>query len=257
MVPFLRSHPEMTLQHDNATSHIAHSVISCKTGICPDLKPIEHVWDLLNLTFYFKPGECTWLNLSFIFLLSLTGCSLSEVGGVLSERQTLSSELTQLVQEEHRLDELIQSCTQEVKRMTESSHNQKFAYVTYQDLRQDRGLRDQTVIVVKAPSETKLEVPDPQESLQVHLTSTKGPIDVFLCPDESTTDSPVKNSSFGVKESSSPFMKVLNDASSSLSGPAVTVTSLSPITSPFTSLLQQTEDQIPCSEGPFINLLCN
>ncbi|XP_052003301.1 transcription factor E2F3-like [Xyrauchen texanus] len=182
------------------------------------------------------------------------GCSLSEVGGVLSERQTLSSELTQLVQEEHRLDELIQSCTQEVKRMTESSHNQKFAYVTYQDLRQDRGLRDQTVIVVKAPSETKLEVPDPQESLQVHLTSTKGPIDVFLCPDESATDSPVKNSSFGVKESSSPFMKVLNDASSSLSGPAVTVTSLSPITSPFTSLLQQTEDQIPCSEGPFISL---
>lgn len=134
-----------------------------------------------------------------VFLLR--GCSLSEVDGVLSERETLSSEITQLVEEERKLDELIQSCTHEVKRMTESSHNQKypysaqkqrpvslsvfvavvccdecefmflysslttltFAYVTYQDLRRDRKLRDQTVIVVKAPSETKLEVPDPQE----------------------------------------------------------------------------------------------
>nr|XP_055066755.1 transcription factor E2F3-like [Misgurnus anguillicaudatus] len=182
------------------------------------------------------------------------GCSLSEVGGVLSERETLSSEITQLVEEERRLDELIQSCTQEVKRMTESSHSQKFAYVTYQDLRQDRGLRDQTVIVVKAPSETKLEVPDPQEGLQVHLTSTKAPIDVFLCPDENTVESPVKNGNCGIKGNSSPFMKVLDDASSSRSGPAVTVTSLSPITSPFTSLLQQTEDQIPSNEGPFISL---
>lgn len=56
------------------------------------------------------------------------GCSLSEVGGVLCERQTLSSEITQLVEEERKLDELIQSCTQEVKRMTESSHNQKYPY---------------------------------------------------------------------------------------------------------------------------------
>ncbi|XP_052000232.1 transcription factor E2F3-like [Xyrauchen texanus] len=179
------------------------------------------------------------------------GCSLSDVGSVLSQRQTLSSEITQLVQEERRLDELIQSCTQEVKRMTESSPNQKFAYVTYQDLRHDRGLRDQTVIVVKAPSETKLVVPDPQEGLQMHLTSTKGPIDVFLCPDENPTDSPVKNGSCVVKGSSSPFMKVLDDTSS---GPAVTVTSLSPITSPYTSLLQQTEDQIPCNEAPLISL---
>lgn len=37
------------------------------------------------------------------------------------------------------------------------------AYVTYQDLRQDHSLKDQTVIVIRAPPETKLEVPDPQE----------------------------------------------------------------------------------------------
>lgn len=55
-------------------------------------------------------------------------------------------------------------------------------------------------------------------------------------------------------ETSLPAFSPSLDASSSRSGPAVTVTSLSPITSPFTSLLQQTEDQIPNNEGPFITL---
>ncbi|XP_026881370.2 transcription factor E2F3 [Electrophorus electricus] len=179
------------------------------------------------------------------------GCNLAEVGGALTQKQSLSSEVARLVQEERRLDELIQSCTQDVKLMTESSSGQKFAYVTYQDLRRDRSLRDQTVIVVRAPSETKLEVPDPQEGLQVHLTSTKGPIDVFLCPDENTPDSPVKTEEPGLNGNSSPFVKVLEDRGS---GPAVTVTSLSPITSPFTSLLQQTEDQIAYGEAPLSGL---
>ena len=40
VVPFLQAHPDMTLQHDNATSHPAHSVVY--------LNPIEHVWGLLD-----------------------------------------------------------------------------------------------------------------------------------------------------------------------------------------------------------------
>ncbi|KAF4087663.1 hypothetical protein AMELA_G00073160 [Ameiurus melas] len=191
------------------------------------------------------------------------GCNLSEVGGVLTHKQTLSSEVAQLVQEERRLDEMIQRCTQEVKQMTESSHSQKYPFfMLLQDddssllgyLRRDHSLKDQTVIVVRAPPETKLEVPDPQEGLQVHLTSTKGPIDVFLCPDENTPNSPVKNENSSMNGNSSPFMKVLEDTNSSRSGPAVTVTNLSPITSPYTSLLQQTEDQNSYSEPPFISL---
>lgn len=38
-----------------------------------------------------------------------------------------------------------------------------YAYVTYQDIKQLGNLRDQTVIVVKPPTDTKLEVPDPDE----------------------------------------------------------------------------------------------
>ncbi|EHB18188.1 Transcription factor E2F3 [Heterocephalus glaber] len=49
------------------------------------------------------------------------------------------------------------------------------AYVTFQDIRKITGHQDQTVIVVKAPPETRLEVPDSTESLQIHLASTQAP----------------------------------------------------------------------------------
>ncbi|XP_071324280.1 transcription factor E2F3-like isoform X2 [Trachinotus anak] len=193
------------------------------------------------------------------------GCSLLEVEGALSQRQRLTAEVSALGEEEQRLEQLIQRCSLDMRHMSELPSNQKHAYVTYQDIKQLGNLRDQTVIVVKAPTDTKLEVPDPDESLSIHLTSTKGPIEVLLCPDEENDPrSPVKNGNTDIN-GNSPFLKVLQDpsctntsSSPALAPPssssAVSVTTLSPISSPFTSLLQQTDDQIPSSLGPFLNL---
>ncbi len=50
VVPFVQAHPDMTLQHDNATSHIARSVrhfLPWKMK-SPELNLIEHVWYLLD-----------------------------------------------------------------------------------------------------------------------------------------------------------------------------------------------------------------
>lgn len=38
-----------------------------------------------------------------------------------------------------------------------------YAYVTYHDIRGIQSFEDQTVIAIKAPPETRLEVPDPKE----------------------------------------------------------------------------------------------
>ncbi|XP_034467569.1 transcription factor E2F3-like [Hippoglossus hippoglossus] len=193
------------------------------------------------------------------------GCSLLEVEGALSQRQRLTAEVSALGEEEQRLEQLIQRCSLDMRHMSDLQSNQKYAYVTYQDMKQLGNLKDQTVIVVKAPTDTKLEVPDPDESLSVHLTSTKGPIEVLLCPDEENDPrSPVKNGNTDIN-GNSPFLKVLQDPSCTANSPgntlalpsstsAVSVTTLSPISSPYTSLLQQTEDQIPASLGPFLNL---
>ncbi|XP_036606410.1 transcription factor E2F3 isoform X1 [Trichosurus vulpecula] len=184
------------------------------------------------------------------------GCSLSDDGGMLAQCQGLSKEVTELSQEEKKLDELIQSCTLDLKLLTEDSENQKLAYVTYQDIRKISGLKDQTVIVVKAPPETRLEVPDPLESLQIHLSSNQGPIEVYLCPEENETHSPVK--SYNQDHNGNIPKCSSKDVASTNSGHAdcsITMANLSPLASP-TNLLQQTEDQIPSNlEGPFVNLL--
>uniref|UniRef100_A0A3Q4HWY9 E2F transcription factor 3 n=1 Tax=Neolamprologus brichardi TaxID=32507 RepID=A0A3Q4HWY9_NEOBR len=176
------------------------------------------------------------------------GCSLLEVEGALSQRQRLTAEVSALADEEQRLEQLIQRCSLDMRHMSELPGNQKYPFVNIKQ----GSLRDQTVIVVKAPTDTKLEVPDPEESLSIHLTSTKGPIEVLLCPDEENDPrSPVKNGNTDIN-GNSPFLKVLQGWFQMDS--TVSVTTLSPISSPYTSLLQQTEDQIPSSLGPFLNL---
>ncbi|XP_017265298.1 transcription factor E2F3 [Kryptolebias marmoratus] len=192
------------------------------------------------------------------------GCSLSEVDGALSQRQSLTAEVSALGEEEQRLEQLIQKFSLDIRDLSELPCNQKYAYISYQDIKQLDSLTDQTVIVIKAPTDTKLEVPDPDESLSIHLTSTKGPIEVLLRRDEENEMSPVKNGSTDIN-GNSPFLKVqdfscTSTSSSSFVSPptsssAVSITTLSPISSPYTSLLQQTEDQIQSSQGPFLNLV--
>ncbi|XP_077455599.1 transcription factor E2F3-like isoform X2 [Stigmatopora argus] len=181
------------------------------------------------------------------------GCSLLEVEGSLNQRQRLTAEVSALAEEEQKLDQLIQRCTLDAKHMSESPSNEKYAYVTCEDMNQLGNLQDQTVIVVKAPKDTKLEVLDPEEGLSIHLTSTKGPLEVLLCPDVNDHSSPVKNGSMDIN-GNSPFLKVFQDSTSPGAATAVSVNSLSPISSQFTSLLQHTEDQMPSSLGPFLNL---
>lgn len=106
----------------------------------------------------------------------------------------MRKELADLERAERSLDGLIHASSAQLKHLTESKDSQRLGYVTYQDIRSISSLRDQTVIAVKAPAETTLEVPDVAGgTLQIYLKSKNGPIEVYLCPEEGLEDaSPVK-----------------------------------------------------------------
>ncbi|NXF18334.1 E2F6 factor, partial [Rhodinocichla rosea] len=122
------------------------------------------------------------------------GNSLDQLIGKAPEQQNLKDELSDLTAMEEALDELIKNCAHQIFELTDDKENAKypfnsciilthdFAYVTYQDIRSIQAFQEQIVIAIKAPEETKLEIPVPKDDhIEVHVKSTKGPIDVYLC----------------------------------------------------------------------------
>ncbi|XP_027584833.1 transcription factor E2F1 [Pipra filicauda] len=125
--------------------------------------------------------------------------------GAPGRHRLLEKELRELQAAERQLDELIQMCTVQLRLLTEDPANQHAAYVTCQDLRSIVDPSEQMVMVIKAPPETQLQVSDPAEAFQVSMRSTQGPIDVFLCPEDSSgVCSPVKSPFKASTEDSSP-----------------------------------------------------
>ncbi|XP_075606732.1 transcription factor E2F6 isoform X4 [Balearica regulorum gibbericeps] len=112
----------------------------------------------------------------------IQGSNLDQVVGKAPEQQNLKDELSDLSAMEEALDELIKDCAHQLFELTDDKENAKLAYVTYQDIRSIQAFQEQIVIAIKAPEETKLEIPIPKEDcIEVHVKSTKGPIDVYLC----------------------------------------------------------------------------
>ncbi|XP_076013418.1 transcription factor E2F2 [Genypterus blacodes] len=186
--------------------------------------------------------------------------------------RSLRKELGDLERAERSLDEMIQSSSAQLKHLTEHKDNKRLGYVTYQDIRSIGSLREQTVIAVKAPAETKLEVPDAgQGSLQIYLKSKNGPIEVYLCPEEGLEDaSPVKSAvtpkrefppplcppsaptvvppSYDIKEE--PVEAALSTAVAAASSSSASTSALLDVERLLglpPSLLQITEDQLGCN----------
>ncbi|XP_062315853.1 transcription factor E2F1 [Osmerus eperlanus] len=117
-------------------------------------------------------------------------------GASVARHRDLQKEVSHLTEAEDKLDELITKCNLQLRLLTEDSQNKKLGYVKCQDLRKSFDSPDQLVMVIRAPPETQMQVSEPSEGYQVSLKSTRGPIDVFLCPDDSSgVCSPVTGSS--------------------------------------------------------------
>uniref|UniRef100_A0A3P9J8R3 THAP-type domain-containing protein n=1 Tax=Oryzias latipes TaxID=8090 RepID=A0A3P9J8R3_ORYLA len=94
----------------------------------------------------------------------------------------IQKEVNNLKLVEDTLDSLIKSCAQQLFDLTDDLQNSALAFVTHEDISRLQVFQEQTVMVVKAPEETKLEVPPPKEdSIQVHLKADRGPIMVMTC----------------------------------------------------------------------------
>ncbi|XP_041727422.1 transcription factor E2F4 [Coregonus clupeaformis] len=120
------------------------------------------------------------------------GCNTREIGDRLID---LKSELEDLDMRESELDQQRVWVQQSIKNVTEDTHNSPLAYVNHEDI--CSCFKDDTLLAVRAPSGTQLEVPIPeavqngQRRYQIHLKSTSGPIDVMLINKDPVNSTPM------------------------------------------------------------------
>eukprot|EP00249_Psilotum_nudum_P014596 c24905_g1_i2 orf=648-1778(-) len=115
------------------------------------------------------------------------GLGVSRPGEVNDELMLLQAEAESLHLEEKRLDNCIRQMREKLRILSEDEHNKQFLYVTEEDIKGLACFQSETLIAIKAPHGTTLEVPDPDEAVeypqrryQILLRSVMGPIDVYL-----------------------------------------------------------------------------
>ncbi|XVF63700.1 hypothetical protein PTKIN_Ptkin09bG0107800 [Pterospermum kingtungense] len=99
----------------------------------------------------------------------------------------LKAEIQSLYAEECRLDDCIREKQESLGSLDEDADYQKYMFLTEEDIMSLPCLRNQTVFAIKAPENTYIEVPDPDEDIgflqrqyKMIVRSHNGPIDLYL-----------------------------------------------------------------------------
>ncbi|KAG0561757.1 hypothetical protein KC19_9G089300 [Ceratodon purpureus] len=115
------------------------------------------------------------------------GLGMARTAEARDDAAGLQAEVEDLRNEEKRLDESISEMRERLRSLSEDDHNKQWLYVTEDDIKNLPCFQNETLIAIKAPLGTTLEVPDPDEAVeyphrrfQILLRSTMGPIDVYL-----------------------------------------------------------------------------
>ncbi|KAF4376430.1 hypothetical protein CsatB_028354 [Cannabis sativa] len=115
------------------------------------------------------------------------GLDISRPGDADDNYASLQAEVEKLSVEERTVDEQIREMEERLRDLSEDENNQKWLFVTEDDIKGLPCFQNETLIAIKAPHGTTLEVPDPDEDVdyrqrryRVVLRSTMGPIDVYL-----------------------------------------------------------------------------
>ncbi|XP_044049018.1 transcription factor E2F4 isoform X1 [Siniperca chuatsi] len=123
------------------------------------------------------------------------GCNTREIADKLID---LKAELDDLALREHELDQQRVWVQQSIKNVTDDSNNSPMAYIKHDDL--CGAFKGDTLLAIRAPIGTQLEVPIPeavsyvlngQRKYQIRLKSSSGPIEVLLVNKDPSSASPV------------------------------------------------------------------
>lgn len=158
--------------------------------------------------------------------------------------KTIEKELEILSQEEAKLNEIIRQQEIELKYLTEDARKQKFAYVSSEDLKSASGLENKTLLCIKAPEGTKIQVLPTQlnENLDLTLSSPMKPIKIFVV-DSSKKNENDTRSLLNSANKNPDYKKNMNSPL-----PTCTQTVLEPNLSLYTPILKNSDkDNIPAN----------
>jgi transcription factor E2F3 len=116
------------------------------------------------------------------------GMGLTSSGELRAELDALKKDINSLQGQEMMLDDYILLMQSSLRELAEDEENAQYAYTSMDDVRNLPKMKGETLIAIKAPPGTTLEVPDPDEGMeepnrryQIFLKSANfGPIDIFL-----------------------------------------------------------------------------
>ncbi|KAL2984443.1 hypothetical protein AAZX31_12G088800 [Glycine max] len=109
------------------------------------------------------------------------GLDVSRPGEADDSFASLQAEVENLTMKERQLDEQIREMQERLRDLSEDENNDKLLFVTEEDIKNLPCFQNETLIAIKAPHGTTLEVPDPDERrYRIVLRSTMGPIDLYL-----------------------------------------------------------------------------
>ncbi|KAL8129974.1 hypothetical protein V2J09_019129 [Rumex salicifolius] len=108
------------------------------------------------------------------------GLDVAKQGEMDDSIVNIKAEVENLSMEEHRLDDQISVLQERLRDLSEDVNNQKWLFVTEEDIKGLPCFLNETLIAIKAPHGTTLEADYPRRRYRMVLRSTMGRIDVYL-----------------------------------------------------------------------------
>ncbi|KAL1544530.1 transcription factor E2FB-like [Salvia divinorum] len=120
-------------------------------------------------------------------IIQWKGTDVRRPGEVDETLPDIQGEMQNLNSEECRVDERVREMQEKLRGLSEDEDNQRWLFITEEDVKKLPCFENETLIAIKAPHGTTLEVPEPDEAgdypqrrYKIVLRSTMGPIDVYL-----------------------------------------------------------------------------